>query len=226
MPRFCLKPYRALTLVLTAGLAGCGSSGNFTYRQYGNLLGQAFRSSFAHASVPREAVAAIPYATMGYRLNGGDEAVLVLATKTEQSELWTASSHVVFQTSHGRITRTVGLPRDLGGLTPQDSAELPPLSAALKAPFTSRRFADLPQGNIYGLPITCTTVAGRPETIVILGQALSAMRVDENCESRQLNWRFVDNYWLDPKTGYSWRSHQHLSPEGETVDTEIFRPPG
>src|SRR3954463_2616453 len=192
MPRLGLKPHRVLTLLLAAGLAGCGSWGNFTYRQYGNLLGQAFRSSFAHATVPREAVASIPYASMGYRLNGGDEAVLVLATKNEQSELWTAPSHVVFQTSLGRITRTVGLPRDLGGLSPQEGAVLPPLSGALKAPFTSRRIADLPQENIYGLPITCTTVAGRPETIVILGQALSAMRVDENCESRQLNWRFVD----------------------------------
>src|SRR5947208_1821366 len=110
MPRLCLKPQHALTLLLAAGLAGCGSSGNFTYRQYGDLVRQAFRSSFAHGSVPREAVATIPYASMGYRLNGGNEAVLVLATKGEQNELWTAPSHVVFQTSHGRITRTVGLP--------------------------------------------------------------------------------------------------------------------
>ncbi len=226
MLRLRLKPNCVLALALSAGLAGCGSSSNFTYGQYGNLLSQAFRSSFGHNMVSREAVATIPYASMGYRLNGGDETILVLATKSDQSELWTAPSHVVFQTSQGRITRTVGLPRDLGGLTPQEGAQLPPLADALKAPFTSRRIADLPQANIYGLPITCTTLAGRPETIVILGQALIAMRVDENCESRQLNWRFVDNYWLDPKTGYSWRSHQHLSPEGETVDTEIFRPPG
>jgi len=212
-------------LALATGLAGCGSSGNFTYRQYGNVVGQAFRSMFSRTTLPREAAASIPYASLGYRLNGGDEALLVLATQTDQSELWTASSHVVFQTSHGRITRTVGLPQDLGGLTPGGGPTLPPLSTAFAGPFASQRIADLPAINAYGVAISCNTAAAGQETISILGQPIATVRVDESCASRSLNWRFVDNYWLDAKSGFVWRSRQHLSPSGETVDTEIFRPP-
>src|SRR5579871_6430285 len=130
-----MSPARALrplpALAVAAALCGCGSGGNFTYRQYGNVMGQAFRSMFSHAEVPRQAAASIPYASLGYRLNGKDEFMLVLATSNEQGEIWTASSHVVFQTRQGRVTRTVGLPSDLGALLPQQGLALAPPSAAL-----------------------------------------------------------------------------------------------
>jgi hypothetical protein len=225
MKRPVSKALQVAGLALVAGMAGCGSSGNFTYRQYGNVVGQAFRSMFSSTDLPRDAPASIPYASLGYRLNGGDEALLVLATQSDQSQLWTAASHVVLQTSQGRITRTVGLAQDLGGLMPQQGPVLPALTAALAAPFASQRIADLPQINAYGVVISCNTAAAGRETITILGQAIATMRVDESCASRSLDWRFVDNYWLDEKTGFVWRSRQHLSPSGETVDTEIFRPP-
>jgi hypothetical protein len=217
---------KALGLVATALLAGCGSGGNFTYSQYANVMGQGFKAMFSHADVSRQTAAAIPYASMGYRLNGGDEALLVLATGTDDSQLWTAASHVVLQTRGGRITQTVGLPHDLGGLGSQQNAALPPLAAALQAPFSSGRLADFPQLAAYGVPVACITSARRQENISILGQSIATMRVDESCNSSSLNWRFVNSYWLDTKTGFAWRSLQHISPDGETVETEIFRPPG
>ena len=75
------------------------------------------------------------------------------------------------------------------------------------------------------MTVSCSAAARRTERITILGQAITTMRVDENCDSSSLKWRFVDSYWLDPKTGFVWRSQQHISP-GEMVETEIFRPPG
>jgi hypothetical protein len=223
MPRLGVK---ALGLAATIMLAGCGSGGNFTYRQYAGVMGQGFKAMFSRGDVSRETAAAIPYASMGYRLNGGDEAILVLATGSDDGQLWTAASHVVLQTRGGRITQTVGLPHDLGGLASQQNGALPPLAAALQAPFSSARLADFPQIAAYGVPVACVTAAQRQENVSILGQSIATMRVDENCNSSGLNWRFVNSYWLDPKTGFAWRSLQHISPDGETVETEIFRPPG
>lgn len=207
-------------------LSGCSSSGNVTYREYARIVGQAFSSTFSKSNVPREAAAAIPYASMGYRINNGDQGMLVLATDSDGNQLWTSSTHIVFQTSSGRITRTVGLPHDLGGMSPQRGQALTPPSAALKQPFSSARLADFPDIGAYGVVISCNAVARRLERITILDQTIATMRVDEACEDNRLSWRFVDNYWLDPKTGFAWRSQQHISPQGETVETEIFRPPG
>lgn len=223
MPRHGVK---ALGLAATALLAGCGSTSNFTYRQYASVMGQGLKAMFSHADVSRQTAAAIPYASMGYRLNGGDEGILVLATGSDESQLWTAASHVVLQTHGGRIIQTVGLPHDLGGLASQQNAALPPLAAALQAPYSSARLADFPQTAAYGVPVVCVTSARRQENVSILGQSIATMRVDENCNSSSLNWRFVNSYWLDPKTGFAWRSLQHISPDGEIVETEIFRPPG
>jgi hypothetical protein len=215
-----------LALLAMSGLAGCGSDRAAPYKEYGQAVGQAFQSLFTPSSVPRSAVADIPYASMGYRVNGGDEAILILATSSPEYQLWTASSHVVFQTSNGRIQRTVGLPQDLGGMAPERGNALPSPAAALAAPFSSRRLADFPQSNAYGILIACTAAARGTATISLLGQSLATQRVDESCESRSLNWRFTDTYWIDPKSGLVWRSLQHLTPQGETVETEIFRPPG
>jgi hypothetical protein len=206
-------------------LSGCSSGGNVTYREYARILGQAFSSTFSHSSVPREAAASVAYASLGYRIDGGDQGMLVLATDTNGIQLWTSATHVVFQTSDGRITRTVGLPHDLGGTSPQRGQALTPPAAALKAPFASIRLADYPDRGDYGVEIACKAAARQRETVQILGQAIPTIRVDEACENSKLNWRFVDNYWLDPNTSFVWRSIQHLAPGGGAVETEIFRPP-
>ena len=217
--------HRASVVALAGLLAGCTSGGNFTYQQYAKLVGQAGRAMFNPVDVPRDAPAAVPYASMGYRLNGGDQTMLVLATKTDQSELWTAGSHVVLQTSHGRITRSVGLPSDLGALQPQQGEALAPPETALKGAFSTINMADYPTIPAYGVVLTCTFAAPQPESITILGQAIDTLRLDESCDSRGMNWRYVNSYWLDPKTGFAWATRQHLG-QNLTIDTQIFRPPG
>jgi hypothetical protein len=64
------------------------------------------------------------------------------------------------------------------------------------------------------------------ETITILGQTMASARVDEDCQSTSPRWRFRNSYWLDPQSGFVWRSLQHIHPHGDTLDIEIFRPPG
>jgi hypothetical protein len=218
---------RVATLGALALLAGCSSTSNGTgtYKRYFQAIRQS-AGLFSTPMVTRAQAAATPYASMGYRVDNGAQLMLVLATDAGGDQIWTASNHVVFETRDGRVTRTVGLPHDRGVLAPQGTAALPPPSAALRQPFNSARMADMPDLGIYSARISCSTAAGRTETTTILGKAISTIRVDETCQNQETDWKFTDSYWLDPESGMAWRSLQHLTPSGETVEIEILRPPG
>jgi hypothetical protein len=213
----------ALPALLLLLLAGCSSGGQSAYSDYFTLVRQSVSNGIHGARVTRAQAAGIAYASMGYRIDGGDENILVLATDSNGDQLWTAASHVVLLTRQGRIARTVGLAHDLTAMTGND---LPPLSAALKQSFTSTRTADYADSGRYGVPLTCTAVAKGRQTIKILGQAIPTNRIDESCVSATLNWSFTDSYWLDPDSGLAWRTRQHIHPKGGMLETEIFRPPG
>jgi hypothetical protein len=218
---------KRLAGVLTALLlAGCTTSGNTDYQQFYQIARQSIKSAFGTLRVTREQAAAIPYASMGYMVNGGNEAILVLATDSGGELLWTSAAHIVVVTRDGRIVRTVGLGHDLAGSTSRDrTAPLAP-AAALKGPVTSVRLEDFPELGLYGVALTCRAGAKGRETIQVLGQDIATTRVDEACESRTPGWSFVDSYWVDNDSGMVWRSRQHIHPKGGEIETEIFRPPG
>ena len=120
----------ALALVLAS--CGSASSGNTNYSQFYQLMRQSVSASFGNVRVTREQAAAVPYASMGYALDGGNQIMLVLATDSGGEMLWTSAAHVVIVTRQGRIVRTVGLGHDLSGLTTRNSGTLPAPSAAIQ----------------------------------------------------------------------------------------------
>jgi hypothetical protein len=189
-------------------------------------LQQSVKASFGKVRVTREQAAAIPYATMGYRLDGANENVLILGTDSGGEQLWTSPLKVVMVTRDGRIVRTLGLAHDLSGLTARGNDVMPAPAAAIQAPFTSTRLEDFPELGMYGVIVSCRARAAGRQTIKILGQPIVTMRVDEACRSQKPEWTFVDNYWVDIDNGRVWRSRQHVHPKGGMIETELFRPPG
>jgi Group 4 capsule polysaccharide lipoprotein gfcB, YjbF len=206
-------------------LAGCTSAGTSDYQLYYRALRRSIADSFGTARVTRDEAAAIPYASMGYSLNDGPERLLVLATDTNGERLWTSSSRIVIVTRSGRIVRTVGLPHDISGVTPQKGQDIPVLASALKGSVSSTRRVDFPDIPAYDVAITCKAMDRGMETIVILGRGITTQKIDEVCESPRLNWSFTDSYWLDPGNDLVWRSIQHISPKDGRIETEILRPP-
>ncbi len=187
---------------------------------------QVLRQSFGGSAITRDQAAGIPYASLGYRLNGGPQTLLVLATDTNGEQLWTSRAHIVLLTQDGRVKRTTGLSHNLGALTPLRGVTLPAPATALEAPSTNDFSADFPDIAAYGVPISCRMTRKGPETIDILGQSLVTARVDEECVSEKRRWHFRNSYWLDPGSGFVWRSLQHIHPHGDTLEIEVFRPPG
>lgn len=217
---------RALYLPLAAALllAGC-SSQNSIWSQYFQVVRESWRNSTGSGQITMEQAAAIPYATLAYRVDGSSEMMLVLATNNNGDLLWTAASRVVFLTRDGRILRSVGLPHDRGGMNPQARETLPPPAQALRGAFSSARVADFPDVNLHGVRLTCVSAVKGRQIVTILGTALATTRVDETCESRTPRWRFTDSYWVDADSGFVWQSLQHLHPSGTTVQVKILRPP-
>jgi hypothetical protein len=207
-------------------LGGCMSQKSL-YGQYFDMVRQSWHQAFGDGGVSREQAAAIPYASLGYRVNGGPELILVLATDSGGEQMWTAASHVVLVTENGRVKRSLGLPHDLSGTAPTgNSSTLPSPALALQGPFSSSMTLDFPDINAYSTPVMCRAIAVGRQNIQILGSSIATTRVDESCTATALNWRYRNSYWLDPQSGFVWRSQLHVHPKGGTLDIEILRPPG
>lgn len=211
--------------VLVAGGCSSAGTGNTNYAQFYQIAKQSLSASFGKIRITRDQAAAIPYASLGYTLDGGNQALLVLATDTNGELLWTSPSHVVVVTRDGRITRTLGLPHDLSALTTLGGPAPSPATAARQS-FTSSRQEDFPDLGLYSVAISCRARLIGRQKITILGQAINTNRVEENCQSRNPEWSFTDSFWIDPDSGLVWRSIQHIHPKAGTIEIEIFRPPG
>ena len=186
-------------------LTGCRSE-NTDYAQYYQILKQGFSSLVGSSNVTLKQASEIPYASMGWRLNGGNQNIVVLGTDNQGEQLWTSAAHVVLLTQNGRIKRTVGLVKNLGGLTPKTGSALPAPGSALKAPYSDQRVADFPDIAIYSAPIACHGRAMSQQMIHILGKAIRTRRVDETCDSVAMGWSFTNSFWVDTESGFVWRS--------------------
>lgn len=220
-----MRRISALALVLLTAGCSSGQSGNTNYSQFLQIARQSFTASFGKVRVTRQQAAAIPYATMGFIQDGGNENMVILGTDQGGEQLWTSAAKVVIVTRDGRIARTLGLDHDLSGMTARGGV-LPTPAAALVAPFTSTRLQDYPEMDMYGVIVSCSARAAGRQTVKILGQPIATMRVDESCRARKPEWSFTDSYWVDTDNGRVWRARQHIHPRGGIIETEIFRPPG
>jgi hypothetical protein len=169
------------------------------------------------AKIPREQAAAIPYATMGLELGSTPELLLVLGTNTAGELDWYAGDQVFVRTRNGRITRTVGLPYDLGG-----SRTVARNATATNA--ASQYSLDFPDLGVFGAAEQCSSRQAGEETINVLGAPIPARHVVEHCTVADMRWNFDDDFWLDNGSGYIWRSRQYIHPNSPPVILEVFRP--
>jgi hypothetical protein len=219
-----MKPIPLIAALLL--LSGCDSTGTSDYTLYYQALRQSFAGGFGGSPhVTKDQAAAIPYASIGYRLNDGPEQLLVLATDSGREQLWTSGAHVVIVTRDGRIVRTVGLAQDVSAVTPQKEQQIFGPAEAREKNQLSVRLEDFPGMPAYGVAVKCTAMPKGVETIVILGRGVTTRKVDEACRSDALDWSFTDSYWIDPQSALVWRSIQHPAPKDEKVELEVLRPP-
>jgi hypothetical protein len=179
------------------------------------------KQAIAPNRVTLEQAAATPYASIGVRLGGSSEIMLVLATDASAEQLWTSASRIAIATSAGRVVRTSGLEHNLSNLV------LLERKSGDNGGATVRWLADWPDLNAISVPVVCESRPVGDETITILGKPIHTQRVNENCraEARKFIWTFENVYWIDPDSGLVWRSIQNISPKLDELKLEILRPP-
>src|SRR5215831_8037945 len=136
----------ACAMLAAAGLARCGSNADVDFATIKELYSRTSQPS----SVAREDAARIPYASVGLRIDGGPQTLLVLGTVTGTDLLWTSSAQVAVVTRGGRILKTAGFRENLGATWFQDSD---PLIRGPSPGEKAMRFVDLPGQNAYSVPV-------------------------------------------------------------------------
>ena len=201
-------------------LCGCSSDGSAEWDGlYQMIKAQVQRP----AAVTLDNAAAIPYATLGFRVDGGPESIAVLATDDGAQKMWASGKTVTLVTIDGRIQRTVGLEHNLSwttGLTSNSTLE------SWLRPHRTSWTADYNETSRYGIQITCDERPAGNETIVVLGTRISTVRIEARCASTSLNWTFTDVYWVGRLDGVLWRSIQYIHPSLGPIELETLRPPG
>src|SRR5882672_5984379 len=206
---------RFLSVLLVILLAGCADS---DVVQVGDFVLSSFDTSAQ--KIPRERVAAIPYATMGMELGPSMQALLVLGTIAQNELDWFAGEQVFIRTRNGRVIRTAGLPYDLGGL--RDLSTNSMLRSAGGGSPLQQFSLDFPDLGIFGATAQCSPKDMGDDNVEIFGSRIPTRHIVEHCTVEALKWNFDNEFWKDRMSGYVWRSSQHIHPKSPPLVLEVL----
>lgn len=208
---------RARSFIIILLLAGCSSSGG----DWSQILAAAdhyWNDDDNSVSVAR--AGAIPYATIGLRVSGGPQQILILAMDNGHQRLWSSAGHVSLLIGDGRILATSGFGADLSARLSDSTGEEPWLM-----PHTRNWIADFADLGRYSVQVKCDVRPAGLDPIAILGQRFDTVRVNETCRCPDLDWSFENTYWVSRATQRVWRSIQQAHPNGPQLEIEYLRPP-
>lgn len=217
---------RAILLAgATLPLAGCNMPYGLNYDTVKTSL--AVSAGLEEApSITLEQASQIPYASIGYRIGGSQEYILVLASTIAGSLLWTAADHRALLTANGRVTRSAGFDWNLA----ETSFSQPdPVQSGLQQMTTNVllvRTFDLRDVDRFGVSVQSTFTPAGKTKISILGASLDVLEVHEDCHCDDLDWNFQNIFWVDADSGFVWRSVQNIHPNLSALTIEVLRPPG
>ena len=205
--------------------AGCSSDPNSDTAGLTRVLGQSLNIFSGGSSVSLKDVAATPFASIGVRVGTGAQSMLVLATKSGRSTVWTSALHVALEIQSGRIVRTAGLTENLSGTTMSGADPLDAGLQTLHAAAAANRALDFTDLNAYGIAVSAMVEPAGLADVDILGTRIACVHAVERCSAGALNWNFTNEYWASTQTGLVWRTVQFVHPNFDPLEIELLRPP-
>lgn len=165
----------------------------------------------------------IPYASIAIRLGDGPQALLVLGRYDGDKLDWISARREVIVTRRGRVVKTHGLPQDVTETVFLTADPVGEPSAAVAAAQPCLRTLDLDPGHRDGVVVSSHFARIGDETLEILGERIPTELWQERGAARQFAWDFVNLYWIDPRSGYVWKSRQAAAPALPPLEIIVYR---
>lgn len=224
---------RRLSLGLLSGfaLAGCtgldtGFVGQVAETAVDQVLG---REAELPAPLPAPTRGAVPPATGASIAIGriGVPATAVVAAATTQGD-----GYVVYQDPTrrsivlhgGQVSGTQGFLYDLAAVksAPDDPVVVAtPLSEWPDALLRNYQFT-LQSAPDYQISVSCVIGRGESGAVIVADEVRTLTRVVETCANDVRS--FTNLYWIEPDTGYIWKSAQWVGPRSPAITVDIIDP--
>lgn len=204
----------AALLLITLVLTGCGVVGRTSIKTV-----QLAVQGVPDVQPSAADVAAKPYPQIKVSgPNGG--AVLVLGNIDAGRQAWYSSERSIVFLQDGLLVGTHGGSPELQQMWIEGDNPFHALHT-LQGTVTVQRRYDLMPGYRYGVAVTGTLERLGPESVDILGKMRSLVHVRETLRGTQ--WRGENHYWVDPASGFIWKSQQMIAP-GTRLDITQLKP--
>jgi hypothetical protein len=153
------------------------------------------------------------------------ETTMTLTAGTADALHWVSPQRLLIATRNGRVVRSVGFRSNLRTtrfLSPDPVATGLHRGGDLGE---AKHLVDLPEGNRFGHLITSRFEVVGGDRINVFGAGRDVILVRESNVMTPESWSFENLFWIDPQTGFVWRSVQHIAPGVAPIEIDVLRPP-
>lgn len=186
---------------------------------------QLFSGTLPENPLTRQDIDKLSYATMRAKIGRGPRGLLALGGYDGQNLQWFSKDGAVFVTRGGRVLQTAGLPENLRGTQWENTDPVQDGLQKLTAPTDFIRWIDSDFENRYQMQIESRFELVRHEKIEILAREYVTIFATEICRAPDIGWNFTNQYWIDEKTGFVWKSRQYIARSFGPLQFEVLKPP-
>lgn len=204
----------AALLLIAFGLSGCGLVGRTSVK-----TAQLALQGRPDITPSAEEVAKKRYPQI--KVLGPDGgAVLVLGNIDAGRQAWYSSERSIIFLHDGLLVGTFGGSPELQNMWIEGDNPFRALHKLDRTVIVHRRY-DLMPGYRYGVEVQGTLQPMGSEAIEILGKRRSVLHVRETQRGR--HWKAENHFWVDPDTGFIWKSRQAIAP-GTSLEITQLKP--
>lgn len=211
-----MNAYRLLALTaIVSSLSACNSLMQASLDTLSASL-----SGPVSLDVTRDQVDTVPYYQIEVTTEYGS-AVMALVRVKGDLQYWRASSNQLLLLQDGVVVRTLGFPNDLLGTHLATDSPFRSGLQRIADEQISQRWVDLSPNYQLGIPLDGNLRRTGTETVSILGQEHSLLRIDEQIRAPVAGMSGTNSYWVDPSDGFVMQSRQQVTPSLHVTLTQL-----
>lgn len=193
---------------------------------------------FDDIEITQSTINNLPYASSYVRIGDGPQIFMVLALVEDGQQKWLSSDKAMLATQHGRVVKTLALPKDnIAKLSTKNNTNQDPLSqltpqtdiksyiAKSGAEDWKATFDWMPNYR-YGYQANITWKYKQEELIKSDAWEKTTHYIIETVSFPTLNEQYQNHFWLDTTTNRVVKSIQQLGPGMDSLEMTILKPYG